>query len=95
MSKTASQVNVFAQTRPIVLERLTNALDIEALVGDLPLSREYQGKLLNYAMIEMGVAGLGASNGIPFKQTAEVANKIAKEVTLAFEIFGEELKNKR
>lgn len=87
--------NVFVQLRPVVLERLTNTLDIEKLVGDLPLTPEYQGKLLNYAMIEMGVAGLGAGNGIPFEKTAAVASKIAKSVTLAFELTGIENRTQR
>ncbi len=82
--------NIFEKLRPTVLRRIVTSLDIEALVGDLPLSKEYQAKLLNYALIEVGVTGLGAANLVPFEQSAAIASKVAKTVTLGFELAGKD-----
>jgi hypothetical protein len=86
----SNEKNIFAQLRPVVLERLTQAINIDQIVGDLPLDGEYGAKLLNYALIEMGTCGLGAANGVPFETAAALASKTARGITLAFEIVGKD-----
>ncbi len=86
--------NVFAQSLPIVSQRIQDVLTADVLdqiTEGIPVKdRCYQGKLLNYALIELGVTGLGACNGVPFDVTSQLASRTAKGITLAFELAGKD-----
>lgn len=82
--------NVFAVSRPVVIGRLTDSLDIDKLCDGLPLSNEYSAKLLNLCLIELGVTGLAALNGLTPDEAKKVGGELARKVTLELELIGRE-----
>jgi hypothetical protein len=78
------------ESRLILIKRLTETLDPFELCKGLPFSNTDQLVLLNICLIELGVVGIGAAKGVPYKRLEPLSTVIAAGIATQLETFREE-----